>query len=284
MRASRTSAAALGLWLTGLFAASAQQGVPAFPFPEGTFKDARKSAVIGLKFGDGPGETAYIGVDVPDDPKTGLPDRLFVAWPGKSPDVPPATITASRRQHWSEFEGLKWAGVRDGHEIEAVMSVVYRFGYPSYYNVSADVLVKKGGARHKYFLRLPEFKVAPYGKEIPVAPMFAPPAIKGRFTEGGRRIVATVKVGFWDILPLQGPPPMETALNVEAVDDKNRSVEKARIKTEPDQLRTKSEVWEHLFKRPKPGVPHRIRAAIHLGTLFGAAAFEETVTPVDLKL
>lgn len=284
MHVSRTRVAALGVWLTGLFAATAQQGVPAFPFPEGTFKDARKSAVIGLKFGDGPGDTVFIGVNVPDNPRTERPDRLFVVWPGKSPEAPPATIPASRQQRGTEFEGLKWTGVRDGHEVEAVMNVEYRFGYPSYYNVSADVSAKKGGARHKYFLRLPEFKVAPYSKEIPVARMFAPPAIQGRFTEGGRRIVATVKVGFWDILPLQGPPPMETALSVEAVDDKNRSVEKARIKPNLDQLRTKSEVWEHLFKRPKTGVPHRIQAAIHLGALFGEVAFEATVTPMDLHL
>ncbi len=276
--------AAVGAWLVLAGPASAQREPPAFPFPDGTFNDPRKSAVIGLKFGDGPGQTAYIGVNVPDDPKTSMPDRLFVVWPERTPEVPVQTIAFVKRAHQVEFEAFKWTGVRDGHEVEATLSVTYRFGYPSFYNITADVLVKKGGARNKYFLRLPEFKSAAFPKEVPIAPMFAPPEIKARFTEGSRRFVGTVRVGPWDILPLQGPPPLETGLNLEAVDEKNRSAEKTRIRVEPDQLRTKSEVWDHLFKKLKPDVPYRVKAAIHLGTLFGEATFEETIRPADLKL
>ncbi len=92
---------------------------------------------------------------------------------------------------------------------------------------------------------------------------------------------AMVKVGAWDILPLQGP--VDQQLQYKVLDARGRPVDRGRVKIDESALRAKSEAWEAELKRMKGGETYQVKLSMNLGEWFGTANFEQTVTAVELK-
>jgi len=247
-------------------------------FPEGTFKSAGLSLVTAIAFSSEAADVVYLGANIPEE-RNARPEELVVWWPNRAPVAPPQIV---KQVGAGVFPPIRWTGVREGHDIEVELTPTLRMNHGRLQvQAQAYVTARKGSARARYFLRHTEIKWAADNKPLMTTPVFDAPAVRARFTDGGRRMIAMVKVGDWDILPLQGT---ETNLSVEAFDTKGRSVEKARVKTDEATLKTKSEAWEHEFKRLKAGESYVIKGALPLGPVFGEAKFEQAVDVVDLKL
>ena len=250
------------------------------PFPEGTFANVKMASIFGLSFGPEPRDILYMGDEIPAD-KNARPDKLFVVSGDRRPETPVQAVPAINRSAGTYFEGMKWTGHREDHEIEAEIEVQYRGGARPSYTVAIRLNARKAGAPVRYYLLGREVPWASPPKAPPVTPVFATPSIKARFTEGGRKMIAMVKVGVWDILPVQGPADQQ--LQYEVVDARGRTIERGRVKIDESALRAKSEAWEKDLKRMKGGETYQVKLSMNLGELFGVAAFEQSITAIDLK-
>ncbi len=247
-------------------------------FPEGTFKSAARSLVFAVAFSSDPADVVYLGANIPEE-RNARPDELIVWWPKRTPPEPPQAV---KQIGAGNFPPIRWTGLREGHDVEVELTPALRLsGGRLLVQAQAYVTVRKGSARARYYLRHTEIKWAAESRPLITTQFFDAPVVKARFTDGGRRLIAMVKVGDWDILPLQGT---ESNLSVEAFDARGRSAEKARVKTDEATVKTKSEAWEHEFKRLKAGETYTIKGALPLGPVFGEAKFEQSVDVVDLKL
>lgn len=245
-------------------------------FPEGTFKNLERSLVFALAFSDNPADVLYVGGEFGSQGNA-RPEELLLWWPQRTPAEAPKPV---RQIGAGIFPPLRWSGKRAGLDVEVELSLVIRGGGKPTVQAEGYVNVRRPTGRSRYFVRNPEIKWAADNKPLVTTAFFGEPAVRARFTDGGRRMIAMVKVGDWDILPLQGA---ENQLAVEAVDSNGRSVEKGRVKVEESILKNKSEAWEHEFKRLKGGETYTIKALLPLGPLFGDATFEQTITAADMK-
>ncbi len=250
------------------------------PFPAGTFVNDRNAAVFGLMFGPEPKDTLYMGFDLPAE-RGKRPDKLFVRTSNPPEGTPVQVVPAVIRNAGVFFDGIKWSGTREEYDLEAAIEIQYRGGHTHQLAAVVRLDGRKGNARVRYFLRCPELSWASAPKAPPVIKIFETPAITARFTEGGRKMIAMVKAGVWDLLPLQGA--VDQQLQFEVLDGRGRSTERGRVKTDESVLRGKSEAWENEFKKMKGGETYQIKLSMNLGELFGNATFEQLVTAVDLK-
>lgn len=245
-------------------------------FPEGAFKNIERTLVFALAFSDNPADVLYVGGEFGSQGNA-RPEELLLWWPQRTPPEAPQTV---RQIGAGIFPPVRWSGKRAGLDVEVEFSFSIRGGGKPTVQAEGYVNVRRPTGRSRYFVRNPEIKWAADNKPLVTTAFFGEPAVRVRFTDGGRRMIAMVKVGDWDILPLQGA---ENQLAVEAVDSRGRSVEKGRVRIEESVLRNKSEAWEHEFKRLKGGETYTIKASLPLGPLFGDATFEQIITAADLK-
>lgn len=245
-------------------------------FPEGTFKNPDRTLVFALTFSDDPADLLYVGGEFGGQGNA-RPEELLLWWPQRVPTEPPKAV---RQIGAGIFPPFRWSGKRAGLDVEVELTFSIRGAGRPTVQAEGYVNVRRPTGRSRYFVRNPEIKWAADNKPLVTTAFFGEPAVRARFTDGGRRMIAMVKVGNWDILPLQGS---ETQLTVEAVDSKGHSIERGRVKAEESILKNKSEAWEHEFRRLKGGETYTIKASLPLGPVFGDVTFEQVITAADLK-
>ena len=247
-------------------------------FPENTFPAPAKTLIYALTFTDNPADTVAVGINLGDQGR--LPENMVYWWPYRQPTPAPEWVKNSRAGP-GNFPPLQWSGTREGHDVEIELIPLFRGGHGKTTAQGLMTLTaRKGGARARYLLRHTEIPAGPDTAPLKISTPFAAPIITLRITGGGQQLYAAIKVGGWDILPLSG---VENNLNVEVFDAKGRSVEKGRVKTDEETFKSKTEPWQHEFKRMKGGETYTIKASINLGSLFGEAKAEQSVQAVDLK-
>lgn len=245
-------------------------------FPEGTFKNPDRTLIFALTFSDNPADVLYVGGEFGGQGNA-RPEELLLWWPQRAPAEAPQPV---RQIGAGIFPPLRWSGKRAGMDVEVELNISIRGAGRPTVQAEGYVNVRRPTGRSRYFVRNPEIKWAADNKPLVTTDFFGEPVVRARFTDGGRRMIAMVKVGNWDILPLQGA---ENQLTVEAVDSKGHSTERGRVKAEESVLKNKSEAWEHEFKRLKGGETYTIKASLPLGPVFGDATFEQTITAADMK-
>lgn len=252
--------------------------VVARTFPENTFPTPAMTLIYALAFTDHPADVLVAGINLQEKGK--LPENLAIWWPHRTPATSPEWLKNSREGP-GNFPPVRWSGRRDGHELEIELIPIFQ---GSHKRMSArglmTITARKGGALARYLLQTASIPAGPDTAPLKISTPFAPPVIALRITNGGRQLNAAVRVGDWDILPLQGA---ETNLNVEVFDEKNRSVEKARVKTDEATFKEKTEPWQHDLKRMKGGETYTVKVSINLGPLFGVAETQQSVQVVDLN-